>query len=1006
MKKFISALLVISMLSSAAFAADYGSGYTDPYITNFNLDTRNIEVNPYDVSYKGYIDSSENFYDVFFGNATGQINYLTEAGYEINGVKYKISDEKFNAFLNTGKFGIGVFDPLSKLPEVYKAIPYALIGETEIRGKELNVYKERESSMSLPKWSERENIYTLQGTEWRFYPPADYVSSQNPPDFSWPYVENAVCYDLVISKYSDFRIIYASNFGYKSNYYNFPYTFDKDVYYYRVRYHTEDSVSEWSETRRFSISDDAVDFPVDDIDTMLEKIPDEHPRIAVNPETSEEFKNLGAAGYFDEKKAETAELVASDEIEPEPASADEFYAASFKIGGQCTTPAICYYLFDDEEAGAYAKKALLSLAAWDPYGTSSYVAHDLGFRDLIYYMAMSYTYIRDLLTEEERGKILEAIKIRAEILINPTEGIMDAISGVKYSPYMSHGGSALRHLLQTALCLYGDLPEAEQWLREYLPLYINYYPNWGYEDGGWSQGTGYGYGVYVDGEDLRYTLRINNMIDMNKKPFFRNSHNWLIYNYGKSGVYGAEFGDQSTGIADPDVTLGASNNARLTQNRYTSWFYGNTGLGRTGAYSRFYLSAIPMPEKKGISALPKAHYFKDIGWVSMLSDMNISERTATYFKSSPYGSHNHSHADQNTFTISKAGRQLAIDSGYYDGYGSNHYSDYYKSTYAHNGITYNGGKGQTTYAMCANGDIKGYINTDNFTLASGDAKNAYNFVYNPATMGYIEKSIFDKMERHFIYVRPDSYIVIDDIEFSGENEGTLEWWLNGWNFESFNEEKQTAVIDNGTDALHVKMHYPSSLELNYFEGFVMPDKTPIPASGKYADMEQSDRINFKTGNVNSARFIATMQIEGSNAEFAAPDFSEKETAFILRYTDGTTVYIRKGDEEINEDGINSDAIAVCIKNGEYMSVDGSYLKVNGNALYAADKKVSASIKDGEISIFGRESGKVSVPGVDSTEFTDEYGNKRINKKNNGIIWEETESGVLFSFTKGSYKMKY
>ena len=40
------------------------------------------------------------------------------------------------------------------------------------------------------------------------------------------------------------------------------------------------------------------------------------------------------------------------------------------------------------------------------------------------------------------------------------------------------------------------------------------------------------------------------------------------------------------------------------------------------------------------------------------------------------------------------------------------------------------------------------------------------------------------------------------------------------------------------------------------------------------------------------------------------------------------------------------------------------------------------------------------------EFTDEYGNKRINKKNNGIIWEETESGVLFSFTKGSYKMKY
>ena len=29
-----------------------------------------------------------------------------------------------------------------------------------------------------------------------------------------------------------------------------------------------------------------------------------------------------------------------------------------------------------------------------------------------------------------------------------------------------------------------------------------------------------------------------------------------------------------------------------------------------------------------------------------------------------------------------------------------------------------------------------------------------------------------------------------------------------------------------------------------------------------------------------------------------------------------------------------------------------------------------------------------------------------NKKNNGIIWEETENGILFSFIKGSYKMKY
>ena len=50
------------------------------------------------------------------------------------------------------------------------------------------------------KWEDRESTFKATGQEWQFRPPVQYVSEQNPPDFSWPKVNGASGYELVVCR--------------------------------------------------------------------------------------------------------------------------------------------------------------------------------------------------------------------------------------------------------------------------------------------------------------------------------------------------------------------------------------------------------------------------------------------------------------------------------------------------------------------------------------------------------------------------------------------------------------------------------------------------------------------------------------------------------------------------------------------------------------------------------------------------------------------------------------
>lgn len=133
--------------------------------------------------------------------------------------------------------------------------------------------------------------------------------------------------------------------------------------------------------------------------------------------------------------------------------------------------------------------------------------------------------------------------------------------------------------------------------------------------------------------------------------------------------------------------------------------------------------------------------------------MSDNNRTSVYFKSSPYGSFNHSHGDQNGFVLKKGGVSLLAESGWYDWYGSPNFNNWYRQTKAHNAITYDGGKGQVVdgyrETLANNGKIVAFSDTAALGYVAGDAVVSYG-------------KALTKADRRLWYVRGSDAVVILD----------------------------------------------------------------------------------------------------------------------------------------------------------------------------------------------------------------------------------------------------
>ena len=186
--------------------------------------------------------------------------------------------------------------------------------------------------------------------------------------------------------------------------------------------------------------------------------------------------------------------------------------------------------------------------------------------------------------------------------------------------------------------------------------------------------------------------------------------------------------------------------AYFTDNPYAKWYAENAaGMDNISDYSDYYADMAADVEEKSPADLPLSHVFKDIGVAVLTSDLADPNRIQLTFRSSPYGTYNHSFSDNNGFLISAFGENLVIHSGYYDAYGSPHEQNIYRRSPSNNTITVANSKGQNLNDFEAKGKITNFINHNDFDLLTGDATRAYSEIQ----LGRCRRSI--------VYIIPDIF---------------------------------------------------------------------------------------------------------------------------------------------------------------------------------------------------------------------------------------------------------
>ena len=683
----------------------------------------------------------------------------------------------------------------------------------------------------------------------------------NPPPFVWVPIEpvrNNFMYILQISKDKEFKSDVIIRRGIDISTYALEESLVPGEWYWRYgveggkgewywRYGLEKGVNDYdtyatlspgkilfSKPRKFIVPVDAKIWNFPGIKFVMKSIPEGHPKLFI-------FKNeLGSyryrAKYGDLKKL-TSEIAKECDEHIDEALITEVPATDsilkflktplIKVGAKYqdeTIPysryfinmmekfGVLYLLTADEKYGEEAKRRILHFYSWDPSGTTSYYANNEAAMWMLYKGITTYDWTYDLFSPEEKEKVEKVMKSRLSELYD-----LIRYNNIYHSyNFQSHPARMASFLAEGALCFADKWPEAEDWLKYVLTVYWNLYPTWGKDDGGWHEGPGYGNLYLTVGLHFITALKKATGIDLTEKEFFKNLPYYYIYTnppYAKISPYGdlqhlppsntsAEFELQNRG----ELLYQLSS---LMNNPYARWYAEFTGSGPGNNILGVMLQndrIIP----KSPSDLPQARYFPGVGLVSLHTDLGNAEKDIHFlFHSDPFGAISHSRPDQNAFTLEAFGEALAIASGYYTWWNSEHDQKWSYSTRSANTVTIDGGKGQAFQDATAFGKIVKFESRDFYDYTLGDASKAYN-------------SLLNVFNRHVVHIKPGIFVLFDELE--APKPVNFEWWLHSLSEMKVDDNSKIINISRGDARLKVRFLQSGKLNFTQIKGF--PDAPP------------------------------------------------------------------------------------------------------------------------------------------------------------------------------------
>jgi hypothetical protein len=570
------------------------------------------------------------------------------------------------------------------------------------------------------------------------------VQAQNPPGFTWArYPKGVTTYEIEITKEGGS----ATRATVDRNWYLPTKALALGNYTWRVR---PSNSSDWSSPRAFSIASRSTVFEVPDNATLRARIAAKaRPRSLPPSFTAYSTWNTAkkndldpyASRMINEVKLQMTALpnladsrwpiVITSPLSAAMASQQtDIRQRINEASRQLEAAAVLWRMKKDPMFLTEALKRGDQMAALTATGPTSYANQDQADRQIAMSLIKSIDILAGDLDATRRAKWLDVVRVRTNQMFADLSGDNGRLD--QY-PFDSHGNTDLVFLTLISSLALGDIPDAQKWFDFSFRAYANSPSPWSGPEGGYAQGTAYaeyaaGYLVAV-WDPLSQATGVN----FYTKPW---ALGFLDFNaeFVPPGSKVHAFGDGSE--TKPDTRVFHSFASRMVSPR-AAWYVSSLG-GLEDALSLLQ-APYPLPVAGTTAKSPPSNsaYYPSVGWTAMHSDIASSGRTSYFFKSSPYGSFNHSHGDQNALLLSVAGQPLLVKAGWYDWYGSPYWSDWYHQTRSQNAVTYDGGVGQvvTGYreTLQHNGKVTGFAAQPSYDFAEGDATAAYGGALTMAT---------------------------------------------------------------------------------------------------------------------------------------------------------------------------------------------------------------------------------------------------------------------------------
>ncbi len=621
----------------------------------------------------------------------------------------------------------------------------------------------------------------------------------NPPVFSWArHSSNPDSYTVEIRANG---AVYKT-FNVKRNWL-FPTTpFAKGTYTWRVRPST--SSTAWSDPRTFIIDSNARDFIVYDDNFLRNRIAGKaRPRsiqsnIPVYSNWSAAMKaERGAALQRLRTEVEwsiprlafpkDSDWPLRDTNVQTAANAAQNAAvrsAVFGNGRQLSAAALLYRLTGEQKYLTEALARADALVALDINGPTSYQNQDQGTRVIALSLAKAFDLISGNIDATRRNQWLWNIDQRTTAIYNDLSG---SSGRMDQYPFDSHGGTNLAYLALIAALSVGNIPNANQWFDFSFRASVASTSVWSGPDGGFGNGTAYAQYAAESILAVWQPLGVIAGVNLFDKPWTRGFMNYLMQ-FLPPGSMRHVFGDEHEVTPSMRVMKGFAARYATPQ---TAWYF-HTISNEMDALTMLE-APYPLPVATINATTPPSNsaIFPSIGWSAMHSNMADANRTSVFFKSSPYGSFNHSHADQNSFVVMKGGHALLSEAGYSDYYSSPMANSWYRQTKAHNGITFDNGQGQITTGYTPEGYNKQMIYGGRLTAFS--PSSSVDFVEGDATPTY--DGALSKAVRKLWYLRQQDAVVILDT-LAAPVARKFEWNVHSLAAMSFESSTKTINVTN------------------------------------------------------------------------------------------------------------------------------------------------------------------------------------------------------------------